>query len=59
MTIGNLTQVVSWVLEWGARAKVLEPPELVEAVRKELTGALALYGGPAAAAKAEPKKKSR
>jgi predicted DNA-binding transcriptional regulator YafY len=57
MTIGNLTQVVSWVLEWGARAKVLEPPELVEAVRKELTGALALYSGAPAATKAEPKKK--
>ena len=57
MTIGNLTQVVSWVLEWGARAKVLEPPELVEAVRKELTGALALY--PTAPSKSDPKKKSR
>lgn len=57
MTIGNLTQVVSWVLEWGARAKVVEPPELVEAVRKELTGALALY--PASPGKAETKKKSR
>jgi predicted DNA-binding transcriptional regulator YafY len=46
MTIGNLTQVVSWVLEWGARAKVVEPPELIERVKKELTGALALYGAP-------------
>jgi predicted DNA-binding transcriptional regulator YafY len=54
MTIGNLTQVVSWVLEWGARAKVLEPPELVEKVRKELTGALALYP---ASAKSDPKKR--
>jgi len=43
MTIGNLTQVVSWILEWGARAKVLEPPELISRVRAELTGALALY----------------
>jgi predicted DNA-binding transcriptional regulator YafY len=58
MTIGNLTQVVSWVLEWGARAKVLEPPELIERVRTELAGALALY--PAAAlSKTETKKKAR
>lgn len=58
MTIGNLTQVVSWVLEWGARAKVVEPPELIERVRTELSGALALY--PATAAKPEkPEKKAK
>jgi predicted DNA-binding transcriptional regulator YafY len=57
MTIGNLTQVVSWVLEWGARAKVLEPPELIDRVRAELSGALALY--PASASKADTKKKAR
>lgn len=44
MTIGSLTQVVSWVLEWGARAKVLEPEELVERVHAELEAALAGYG---------------
>lgn len=43
MQVGNLVQVVSWVLEWGARAKVIEPPELVERVREELEGALAHY----------------
>jgi predicted DNA-binding transcriptional regulator YafY len=43
MTIGNLTQVVSWILEWGARAKVIEPPELIKKVRDELTGALSHY----------------
>jgi predicted DNA-binding transcriptional regulator YafY len=48
---------VSWVLEWGARVKVIEPAELVDSVRKELVGALALY--PATAVKAETKKKSR
>jgi len=57
MTIGNLTQVVSWVLEWGARAKVLEPPELIERVRAELAGALAFY--PAEKARPELKKKPR
>jgi predicted DNA-binding transcriptional regulator YafY len=58
MTIGNLTQVVSWVLEWGARAKVVEPPELIERVRTELAGALALYPTEKPA-KAEAKKKTR
>jgi predicted DNA-binding transcriptional regulator YafY len=58
MTIGNLTQVVSWVLEWGARAKVIEPPELIERVRTELTGALAFYPVEKTP-KPEAKKKSR
>jgi predicted DNA-binding transcriptional regulator YafY len=43
MTIGNLTQLTSWVLEWGQRARVVEPPELVERVRTELEGALKGY----------------
>lgn len=43
MTVGNLNQVTSWVLEWGARAQVVEPPELVQRVREELLGALAHY----------------
>jgi predicted DNA-binding transcriptional regulator YafY len=45
MTVGNLNQVVSWVLEWGARAKVVEPEELADRVREELQGALGLYAG--------------
>ena len=56
MTIGNLTQVVSWVLEWGARVKVIEPAELIDRVRNELAGALALYPAPS---KGEKKTKSR
>jgi predicted DNA-binding transcriptional regulator YafY len=56
MTVGNLTPVVSWVLEWGARAKVVEPPELIERVRADLAGALALYPAPT---KTEKKTKSR
>lgn len=52
MQVGNLLQVVSWVLEWGARAKVLEPPELVDKVREELEGALNQYKD----AKKAPKK---
>jgi predicted DNA-binding transcriptional regulator YafY len=43
MTVGNLTQLTSWVLEWGQRARVIEPPELVQRVRAELEGALKGY----------------
>ncbi|HVU04810.1 MAG TPA: WYL domain-containing protein, partial [Polyangiaceae bacterium] len=45
MTVGDLTQLTSWVLEWGARARVVEPPELVERVKAELEGALRGYAG--------------
>lgn len=44
MTVGDLNQLTSWVLEWGKRARVIEPPELVVRVREELEGALAQYG---------------
>jgi len=43
MTVGNLNPVVSWVLEWGGRARVIEPPELAERVKAELEAALAHY----------------
>lgn len=43
ITVGNLLPVVSWVLEWGPRARVVEPPELLERVRDELDGALKNY----------------
>lgn len=43
MTVGNLTQLTSWVLEWGTRARVIEPAELVERVKAELDGALKGY----------------
>lgn len=59
MTVGNLTPVVSWVLEWGKRARVIEPPELAERVREELEGALAHYAGEkksAPAVKSKPKR---
>jgi len=49
LTIGNLLQMTSWVLEWGKRARVIEPPELVDAVRAELEGALERYQSPAPA----------
>lgn len=47
MTVGNLTQLISWVLEWGPRAKVVEPEELVDRVREELESALSQYASPA------------
>jgi len=43
MTVGNLLPVVSWVLEWGGRARVVEPPELIERVKAELESALTHY----------------
>jgi predicted DNA-binding transcriptional regulator YafY len=43
MTVSNLTPVISWVLEWGQRARAVEPPELVERVRAELENALKGY----------------
>jgi predicted DNA-binding transcriptional regulator YafY len=43
MTVGNLTQLTSWILEWGPRARVVEPPELVEKVKAELEAALKAY----------------
>ncbi len=45
MTVGNLNPVASWVLEWGARARAVEPPELVERIVRELEEARAAYGG--------------
>ncbi len=45
MTVGNLNPVVAWVLEWGPRARVVEPPELVDRVKSELQAALAAYSG--------------
>jgi predicted DNA-binding transcriptional regulator YafY len=44
ITVGNLNALTSWVLEWGARARVVEPEELVERVREEMEAALKSYG---------------
>ncbi len=45
MTVGNLTPVTSWVLEWGQRATVVGPDELVRRVKQELRAALKNYDG--------------
>lgn len=43
MAIGDLTEVGTWILGFGETAKVIEPEELVERIKKELSGALAQY----------------
>ncbi|HEY6560822.1 MAG TPA: transcriptional regulator [Polyangiaceae bacterium] len=43
MTVGSLNQLTSWILEWGPRARVVEPEELVERVTAELEAALGNY----------------
>lgn len=43
LTCVNFAPIVSWVLEWGPHARVIEPAELVDIVVAELDGARALY----------------
>jgi predicted DNA-binding transcriptional regulator YafY len=45
-TVGDLTELVSWVLGWGKTVRVIEPDELVARVRGELELALAKYSAP-------------
>ncbi len=52
MTLGDLKEVTSWVLGWGARARVVSPEELADAVQGELGEALEQYS----AKKKSPKK---
>jgi predicted DNA-binding transcriptional regulator YafY len=44
MMIGDTTELGTWVLGFGETARVVEPPELVDRVMRELEGALAHYG---------------
>jgi predicted DNA-binding transcriptional regulator YafY len=39
----NLAPIVSWVLEWGPHARVIEPTELGHQVARELRDALRHY----------------
>lgn len=48
--VPNLTEVVGWVLRWGANAVVREPPELIKRVRDEHMKAAARYAAPEATA---------
>ncbi|MBM4371987.1 MAG: WYL domain-containing protein, partial [Deltaproteobacteria bacterium] len=50
----HLFEVTRWILSWGSAAKVLDPPELVDAVQAELDGARALYGRSDASGKGRP-----
>jgi predicted DNA-binding transcriptional regulator YafY len=59
MTVGNLNPVVSWILEWGPRAKVIEPVELVDRVKQELGEALAKYHQRKTTTKAPARSKRR
>lgn len=59
MTVGNLNPVTSWVLEWGGRARVVQPPELVERIRSELEQALEGYKKGKKAKLARPAKKAK
>ena len=43
MHTSGLDQVKRWVLSFGAQARVLEPPELIAAVREELAAARNIY----------------
>lgn len=40
---GGLDEIATWVLSWGGNAKVLNPPELIEAVKSQLALASAHY----------------
>lgn len=41
--VGGLEEVLWWVLSYGSGARVLEPPELVSAVKNELLGMTSQY----------------
>jgi predicted DNA-binding transcriptional regulator YafY len=45
MEVPGMAEVKRWVLYYGAGARVLGPPELVELVRSELRGMNDLYQG--------------
>ena len=51
MSIGDLTELATWILGFGETARVVEPRDLVARVKKELEGALARYAEPARAKK--------
>ncbi len=44
--LSSLTEVQRWILNWGARARVISPPELADSIRQEAERLLAVYQGP-------------
>ena len=60
MVVGELTEVVSWVLGFGDTARVVEPEDLVSRVRGELERAVRRYGAaPEQETKTPPKSKTK
>lgn len=47
MELGSLEEVERWILSWGKRARVLEPPELVERIRATVRLLNGAYSGDA------------
>jgi predicted DNA-binding transcriptional regulator YafY len=43
MDVTNPTELCSWILSWGPQARVVEPPELIERVARELREAARQY----------------
>ena len=60
MVVGATTEVRSWVMSFGDKARVVEPQALADGIVEELRGALGLYGGGESLAKkaAAPVKKA-
>jgi predicted DNA-binding transcriptional regulator YafY len=54
MTIGDLTEVTTWILGFGETARVVEPPELRDRVLGELVNALRHYDPELVGAVANP-----
>ncbi|MEO7096608.1 MAG: WYL domain-containing transcriptional regulator [Polyangiales bacterium] len=52
MVVGATTEVRSWVMSFGDKARVVEPAELADGITAELRGALALYDQPTGAKRA-------
>lgn len=44
ITVPSVPEATAWVLRFGASARVIEPPELRDAVLRELRGAMLRYG---------------
>jgi predicted DNA-binding transcriptional regulator YafY len=58
MTVGDTTELASWVLGWGRKATVIEPEALARDVATELAEALAHYAAVAAAPSPAKEKKA-
>jgi predicted DNA-binding transcriptional regulator YafY len=43
MTVGDITELSSWVLGWGKKATVVEPPSLAQEIESELAETLLRY----------------